>query len=171
MSITPLTPRQADHLIKQGARLIDVRSPDAYARMSIPGAHCIPLDQLPAANLNQAEQQAVIFHCQSGVRTQTHAAILAASVTAPAYVLQGGIDNWRKQGLPVNINRQQPLELNRQVQLVVGSAIAVSTLLGAGVSPWFHGVAGLIGLGLVLAGATGFCGMARLLQRMPWNRV
>ena len=32
-------------------------------------------------------------------------------------------------------------------------------------------IAGVIGAGLFVAGATGFCGMARLLAVMPWNRA
>jgi hypothetical protein len=28
-----------------------------------------------------------------------------------------------------------------------------------------------VGAGLVFAGVSGFCGMARLLAVMPWNRV
>ncbi|MDK4530548.1 DUF2892 domain-containing protein, partial [Kingella kingae] len=27
-----------------------------------------------------------------------------------------------------------------------------------------------VGVGLVFAGVTGFCGMAKLLAKMPWNR-
>lgn len=171
MSLSPLSPAQAENLMKLGARLIDVRAADAHARTSIPGAENIPLDQLSARTLNQPEHQAVIFHCQSGLRTTTSASVLQASTNASAYVLEGGIDNWRKHGLPVTINRKQPLELSRQVHLTVGLLIVVATVLGALVSPWIHAAAGLIGVGLFVAGATGFCGMARLLQKMPWNHA
>ena len=34
----------------------------------------------------------------------------------------------------------------------------------------FYVLSGFVGTGLILAGATGFCGMARLLALMPWNR-
>ncbi|MGA8903369.1 YgaP-like transmembrane domain [Bradyrhizobium sp.] len=37
-------------------------------------------------------------------------------------------------------------------------------------TPWFFIVPGFVGAGLLLAGLTGFCGMARLLMRAPWNR-
>src|SRR5690606_32931728 len=107
------SPAQAENLMKLGARLIDVRTVDAHARIAIPGAENIPLDKLSAHSLNQRAHQAVIFHCQSGLRTTTSASVLQASTNSPVYVLEGGIDNWRKQGLPVNINRKQPLELSR----------------------------------------------------------
>ena len=43
-------------------------------------------------------------------------------------------------------------------------------LLGAFVWPGFYVLSGFVGAGLTLAGITGFCGMARLLAHMPWNR-
>jgi hypothetical protein len=42
--------------------------------------------------------------------------------------------------------------------------------LGALVSPTFYALAGFVGAGLMFAGATGFCGMARVFAAMPWNR-
>jgi hypothetical protein len=37
-------------------------------------------------------------------------------------------------------------------------------------TPVFFGLAAFVGAGLVMAGTTGWCGMARLLAHMPWNR-
>ncbi|HBT4793321.1 TPA: DUF2892 domain-containing protein, partial [Klebsiella quasipneumoniae subsp. similipneumoniae] len=34
----------------------------------------------------------------------------------------------------------------------------------------FFLLSGAVGAGLTFAGVTGFCGMARLLAIMPWNR-
>ena len=42
--------------------------------------------------------------------------------------------------------------------------------LGLLVHPGFFGLAAFVGAGLTFAGATGFCGMARLLAVAPWNR-
>jgi hypothetical protein len=41
---------------------------------------------------------------------------------------------------------------------------------GVWVSPWFLVVPAFFGAGLVFAGATGTCGLAAVLARMPWNR-
>ena len=38
------------------------------------------------------------------------------------------------------------------------------------VSPWFLAVPAFVGGGLTFAGATGTCGMALVLLKMPWNR-
>jgi hypothetical protein len=39
------------------------------------------------------------------------------------------------------------------------------------IRPGFWGLSAFVGAGLFMAGATGFCGMARLLAVMPWNRA
>jgi hypothetical protein len=45
------------------------------------------------------------------------------------------------------------------------------TALAATVSPWFLAGTGFVGLGLTMAGITGFCPMASILGKMPWNRA
>ncbi|HEX2527584.1 MAG TPA: rhodanese family protein [Geminicoccus sp.] len=83
-----------------------------------------------------------------------------------AYVVEGGLEAWKRAGLPVEQDRRQPIEVMRQVQIAAGSLV----LLGALVTPWFYALAGFVGAGLVFAGVTGTCGMASLLRHMPWNR-
>jgi hypothetical protein len=39
------------------------------------------------------------------------------------------------------------------------------------VAPGWIALSWFVGAGLVFAGVSGFCGMARLLAVMPWNRV
>ena len=58
----------------------------------------------------------------------------------------------------------------RQVQIAAGSLVLLGVLLGAFVAPAFYALSGFVGAGLLFAGASGFCGMARLLAAMPWNR-
>ena len=62
------------------------------------------------------------------------------------------------------------LELIRQAQLVAGTMALLGATLGFFVAPGFIALAALVGIGLIHAGATGMCGMARLLALMPWNR-
>jgi hypothetical protein len=42
--------------------------------------------------------------------------------------------------------------------------------LGVLVNAWFLAVAAFFGAGLTFAGATGTCGLALMLMKMPWNR-
>ncbi|MFV9372643.1 DUF2892 domain-containing protein, partial [Raoultella ornithinolytica] len=51
-----------------------------------------------------------------------------------------------------------------------GSLALLGVILGYSVSSAFFLLSGFVGAGLILAGVTGFCGMARLLDIMPWNR-
>jgi rhodanese-related sulfurtransferase len=168
-----ITPQDAARLLRdEGATLVDVREPDEHARARIPGARNLPLSRLEEAELAVHEGKPVLFHCRSGARTAGHAGRLAAKAgLCEAYVVEGGLEAWRTAGLPVAEDRRQPLELMRQVQIAAGSMVVLGVLLGVLVSPWLYLLAGFVGAGLVFAGTTGTCGLARLLRVMPWNRA
>ncbi|GGI89526.1 rhodanese family protein [Halopseudomonas pertucinogena] len=170
MPMKTLAPHAVHQHLSQGAILVDIRSADEYAREHIREARHIPLDQLKADTTQLSGETAVVFHCRSGHRTQMNAEILKACVPGESYLLEGGLDAWKQAGLPVTRDASQPLELQRQVQIVAGSMVVLGTVLGATVSPGFLLLAGLVGAGLVFAGVSGFCGLARLLMKMPWNK-
>ncbi|WP_445503791.1 rhodanese family protein [Microvirga sp. G4-2] len=173
MSLPTLSPAEAKRLLDQGALLVDIREADEHARENIPGARLMPLSKLDEADLALHEDKPVIFHCKSGARTQGNAARLSAKVgsACKAFIIEGGIDAWKKAGLPVAVDRRQPLELQRQVQIGAGSMALLGTLLGLLVSSWFFAVPAFVGAGLTMAGITGYCGMARILKKAPWNRA
>lgn len=166
MSLPRISPGEARHLIAEGARLIDIRAADEHARARIPGAENRPVDALGRVG----DAPAVVYHCRSGMRTSANAARLAAASDCPAYLLEGGLDAWRAAGLPVAENRKAPLEIIRQVQITAGALVVLGVVLGLLVGPGFFGLSAFVGAGLVFAGSTGWCGMARLLAVMPWNR-
>ena len=58
----------------------------------------------------------------------------------------------------------------RQVQIAAGTLILIGALLGTVVAPAWFGLSAFVGAGLLFAGISGFCGMARLLMLAPWNR-
>jgi hypothetical protein len=58
----------------------------------------------------------------------------------------------------------------RQVQIAAGSLVLLGLALAAFVSPAWAALSAFIGAGLLFAGISGWCGMARLLALMPWNR-
>ncbi len=112
-----------------------------------------------------------VFHCRSGVRTLGNAARLSnAAGKCEAYILEGGLDAWKRAGLPITLDRTQPIDIMRQVQITAGSLVLLGIMLGATVSPFIYALSAFVGAGLVFAGSTGFCGMAYVLARMPWNR-
>jgi rhodanese-related sulfurtransferase len=173
MSLATLSPTEARRLLDQGALLVDIREADEHARENIPGARLAPLSRLDQTDLAIPEGQPVIFHCRSGARTQGNATRLAATAgsACEAFILEGGLDAWKKAGLPVAVDRRQPLELQRQVQIGAGSMAFLGTMLGLLVSSWFFAIPAFVGAGLTVAGVTGFCGLARILRKAPWNRT
>ena len=168
MTLTAIEPEEAERLIVSGAKLIDIRDPDEHARERIAGAANHPLARIDELALHAGP---VIFHCRTGMRTQNSASRLASvEADAPRYVLAGGIEAWRASGRPTIVDKRQPLEIMRQVQLIAGGLVLLGVILGFLVAPGFFGLAAFVGAGLMMAGATGWCGMAKLLQRLPWNR-
>ncbi len=168
MSLPTITPAEAKRLIAQGATLIDIRDTGEHAREHITGARNRPLSTL--ADLGGVKGP-VIFHCRAGKRTADNASRLRQAAECEAYILEGGIEGWKQAGLPVVVDKRQPIEINRQVMIAAGSLVLIGVLLGAFVSPGFYALSGVIAAGLVFAGVSGFCGMAKLLGLMPWNRV
>lgn len=170
MNIQPITPDRAAELLAAGAVLIDIRDADEHARERIPQAQHVPLSSLETSLRGTHGASALIFHCRSGNRTRAHAQRLAACASGEVYVLEGGLDAWKRAGYALTADRSQPLEMQRQVQIAAGSLALLGVILGAAVSPLFYAVAGFVGAGLTFAGVTGTCPMTRLLQILPWNR-
>jgi rhodanese-related sulfurtransferase len=173
MNITSITPSEAALRLTKGAILVDIREADEYARENISAARLLPLSMIEQGTRleNLTANDVVIFHCQSGMRSANNAAKLAA-IAAPAQILflEGGLDNWKKSGLAVAIDKSQPLSIMRQVQIIAGALVMLGVILGYSISPTFFLLSGAIGAGLLFAGISGFCGLARLLNLMPWNR-
>ena len=170
MQLNEISPDEASRLARTGAILVDIREADEVARDSVPGAMNAPLSSLGDAAGRFDDAPAVIFFCHSGSRTRANSDELSRLAGAEGYVIRGGIDAWRKAGLPTRIDRRQPLPLMRQVQMAAGMLIVIGVVLGYLLSPWWFLLAGFVGAGLFQAGATGWCGMALVLGAMPWNR-
>jgi rhodanese-related sulfurtransferase len=151
--------------------LLDVREPDEHAREHIPGARLVPLGQLDPMKLDLRGKRRVIVHCASGARSATAAERLRGAGIGLVANFVGGPAAWRQAGYPVAVDRRAPLPLMRQVQLTAGSLVLTGVLLGLFIHPGFHALAGMVGGGLVFAGATGWCGMAMLLAKLPYNRA
>ncbi len=172
MSILPkIAPADLQQRLKAGdVVLIDIREPAEYAREHILGARLVPLTAIDTHDFDTERSKTAVFTCRSGNRTAMNASRLLAKGFREAYVLDGGLDAWKRAGLPVHFNADAPLDLQRQVQITAGGMALLGAILAWQVSPWFIALSGFVGAGLMLAGLTGFCGMARLLAAMPWNR-
>ena len=99
MNTRLLNVSQAQQLLAQGYRLIDIRSADEYRREHIAGAENITPNDLSQHDLHQAQ---VIFTCLSGMRTQSCAGQLAqATGSEEVLLLDGGLNAWRAANLPL----------------------------------------------------------------------
>ena len=153
-----------------GVRLLDVRSAAEYGAHHVAGAVLQPLDSLvPSEWVGKSGAGPLYVFCQSGGRAGRAAALLAKEGVACS-VVEGGLEAWVAAGLPVEKGASTVLPLMRQVQLVIGLVSGT----GAALAVWKHPLFALIPLfmsaGLVFAAVTGYCGLAMLLARMPWNR-
>ena len=170
-TLEKLAPAQVQSRLASGrAVLVDIREPDEFTRSHIAGARSLPLSAWAGTHLSLDPGTQVIFTCRSGARTGAACAQLAARVEGNACVLDGGIAAWSAAGLPLEVIRSAPIEMNRQVQITAGLLILTGVLLGAFVTPLWYGLAGFVGVGLTFAGLSGTCAMARLLMLAPWNR-
>lgn len=179
-SVTP-TDRPIDHspsevkaMLERGeVVLIDVREPFEHQAERIEGAVPMPLGTLDAAAVRQRYAgQRIVFHCAGGVRSAKACAKFALGQDEPTHHLAGGIAAWKQAGLPtLKPAKAGPIPMMRQVQIAAGGLVVMGLLLGWFVSPWFLWLSGFVGCGLMFAGVTGWCGMAKLLSRLPWNKV
>jgi len=152
--------------------LIDVREDFEHAEERIPGSTLHALSKFDADRIRtEAADRRVVFHCRSGKRSGEALAKYAAA-GGSAFHLAGGIEAWKAAGLQIRRPEgRSRLPVMRQVQIVAGSLVLLGVVLGMLVSPWFLIISGFVGAGLTFAGISGWCGMAMLLGRMPWNRV
>jgi rhodanese-related sulfurtransferase len=170
--IVDVTPELLESWLKTGDTvLIDVREDFEHAAERIDGAHHAALSDFDPDALRKVHgSQRVVFHCRSGGRSAQAAARFRAG-DEPVFHLAGGLAGWKISGRQTSRNTSAPrIDVMRQVQMTSGSLVLIGVLLGAFVSPWFLVLSGFVGSGLIFAGASGWCGMGKLLGRMPWNR-
>ena len=153
--------------------LLDVRSPVEHSAAHISGTKLIPLDELNPGSLEKergTDGVPIYVICQSGGRAKRAVEKLRGAGVKECVLLEGGIQAWMDAGLPVIRGESRVLPLMRQVQIIIGLISASGALLALAINPRFAIIPLLTGCGLLFAGITGFCGLAVLLARMPWNK-
>ena len=151
------------------AVVVDVREPDEHREAHLPGSICVPLSSFDPARVPNPEGKRVVLHCRSGKRSTDAAGRLLACGWPEVTQLEGGLEAWKKAGLPVERTPGATISIQRQVQIAAGSLVVAGAALGYLVSSWFYLLSAFVGAGLVFAGVTNTCGMAVLLGKMPWN--
>ncbi len=150
-------------------RIIDVRNPDEFVAERLARAECVPLGQLMASVTDWDRNEPLLLVCKAGMRAGQAVEKLEAAGFTRVGLLEGGMDACKREGVEVIVDRKR-IPLYRQVMIVAGLLL----LAGLGLSfvhPAFIFVDWFVAAGLVFGGATGYCPMALLLAKMPWNQV
>jgi rhodanese-related sulfurtransferase len=170
MSLPAISPQDAKLLLEKGALLIDIRDADEHGREHIPNGKNVPISKLCDTQVGD-DHDAIVYYCRSGNRTKMNAPLLMKAAKTEAFILEGGIENWKKAGMAVNKQAGAPIEMMRQVQIVAGSLVVLGAALGYLFNPAFYALSGVVGAGLMFSGISGTCAMARILNIMPWNKA
>jgi len=151
------------------AILIDIRETDEFVRSHINEAQSRPLSSWDHHDFTVSDNQNIILMCRTGARTSANEMKLASVFSGRVNILDGGIEAWKKAGLPVSKNKKAPIEINRQVQITSGSLTFLGIILGLSINPLWFALSAFIGADLTFSGATGSCTMARVISLAPWN--
>jgi rhodanese-related sulfurtransferase len=155
----------------EAVRLIDVRTPVEFREVHVDFAENILLSELRPESLRSDNSDAQVYViCRSGSRGR-QACERLQSAGLRAVNIEGGTSAWEAAGLPVSRSGAKAISLERQVRIAAGVLVLTGVLFGWLVHPGFYGLAGFVGVGLLFAGVTDWCGMGLLLARMPWNQV
>lgn len=153
------------------ALVIDVREPAEFAGGHIPGSLSVPMSRLGDIDLAEPGRRKVVLVCASGRRSDMSCAKVAERTSMPVHSLSGGLAAWRQAGGAVEGSGRNVMPLDRQVLIGAGTVVLAGVGLGSLVHPGFYALSAFAGAGLIVAGTTGFCGMALILARMPWNQT
>lgn len=148
---------------------INVCSPAEYKERHISGVRNIPLDNLKN-HLNEfVNKKTIYLHCRSGNRSQQAINTLQKlGVTAELVNVEGGLLAWQEAGFTTNSHTTR-LPIMRQVFIGAGTLVLLGLSLGFYYNDVFLLIPLFVSLGLLVSGITGWCGMALLLSKMPWN--
>ena len=83
----------ARELVKQGALLLDVRTPGEYAEKHIPDAVNIPVQELESRMAELPRDRPIVVYCRSGHRSARAATMLKTAGYTSVYDL-GAMSNW-----------------------------------------------------------------------------
>jgi rhodanese-related sulfurtransferase len=170
-----VSPQELNRLLAGGvpAELLDVRTPGEFAAAHVPGARLVPLDQLDAANFLQQRGESdkpIYVLCQTGGRARRAIDKFQRAGFNGCVLVDGGTQAWIDCGLAVERGESRVLPLMRQVQITVGFVSAIGAALALFVDLKFALIPLVMGCGLLFAGLTGYCGLALVLAKMPWNK-
>ena len=102
MNVKSVSPATLKSWLDSGkAIVIDVREPREYAAGHIEGSELVPLNSLHPDALPEHKGKNLVMLCRGGNRSKFACLKLNGAVSAEVYNLEGGIQGWKREGLPV----------------------------------------------------------------------
>jgi len=150
--------------------IVDVRSSGEYKTARIENAINIPLHELNKRKSELEKYDTVFLYCRSGGRSGKGCEKIQSLKEAKVVNVIGGLLEWEAEGFLLKRGKKAKLSILRQVHIVAGSLILTGVVLSNFLAYQWIFLSGFVGLGLLFAGLSGWCGMAHLLVRMPWNK-
>ncbi|MAR91358.1 MAG: rhodanese-like domain-containing protein [Pseudomonadota bacterium] len=99
-----LAQAEAQKWLRQGLiTAIDVRTPEEYSQGHVPGAINVPHDRIQQQldKIEHLKHQPILIYCRSGRRAALAEATLSQLGFETIYHLQGDMNAWKKNRLPV----------------------------------------------------------------------
>lgn len=95
-----ITPAELNGLLESGkeVRIVDIRSPAAFERGSIPGSENVPFQELPREIEELAGAERIVTVCPHGKASLQAVRIIDSyeGTTGDVRSLEGGIDAWSR---------------------------------------------------------------------------
>jgi rhodanese-related sulfurtransferase len=101
--VSAISTQDLIRLMNQGALVLDIRKPDAFAQGHVGGAKQLPSDQILTAgeNFKKFKEKPVVVYDESGSLAAIAVRQLTQQGFTKAFSLRGGFAGWRAEHLPV----------------------------------------------------------------------
>lgn len=120
--------------------------------------------------LKPADGTPIYLLCKGGTRATKAAQQFIAAGIANVCVVTGGTEACVAANVPVERGAKSVIPLDGQVRIAIGALILVFMLLARTVHYSIGYLIPAMAIALIVSGLTGFCGMALLLGKAPWNQ-
>jgi rhodanese-related sulfurtransferase len=90
--------------------LVDVRTPAEMAQGMLHGAQGVPMHLIPLQLEQWRSQRKIVFYCRTGARSAQVCAFLQQNGIDQVFNLRGGIVDWYRRGLPIEVPAPAPVQ-------------------------------------------------------------
>lgn len=151
-------------------KVVDVRTKAENRAIHFEGAENIPVEDIAKHVEELKKYPEVYISCHSGGRSTMVCEDLKLHGLDNLVNVDGGIQAWISEGLPVIRTKRWCMPMMQQVLAIAGSLVLLGVLGSKFINPNFIWLSLGVGCGLTFAGLSGKCYMTKVLEKMPWNK-